>query len=54
MSELMNRAGITVGLINDIPTCEELVSRMTDGAEAEIKRLGSLVGPAAPKRESKL
>jgi hypothetical protein len=31
--DLIHRAGITVGLINDIPSCGELVPRMVKEAE---------------------
>jgi len=36
-------AGITLGLINDIPTCKELLNRMEQEAEEIIGRLGNLV-----------
>ncbi|KAE9404060.1 inosine monophosphate dehydrogenase [Gymnopus androsaceus JB14] len=36
-------AGITLGLINDIPTCKELLNRMEQEAEEIIGRLGTLV-----------
>lgn len=35
-------AGITMGLINDIPTCEELLVRMEREAEEIIEGLGNL------------
>lgn len=35
-------AGVTIGLINDIPTCEELVSRIEREAEEIIDKLVSL------------
>lgn len=35
-------AGVVVGLINDIPTCEELLRRIEREAEEMIERLGSL------------
>jgi NADH:quinone reductase (non-electrogenic) len=35
-------AGITLGLINDIPTCAELISRMEREAEAIIDGLGKV------------
>ncbi len=35
-------AGVTIGLINDIPTCEELVSRIEREAEEVIDKLVSL------------
>lgn len=47
-------AGITVGLIDDIPTCEDLVAKIVGDAEKEIRRVGSMVVPAATTRESKL
>jgi hypothetical protein len=54
-------AGITVGLIDDIPTCQELVQRMGMEAEGIIKSLVAKVVPdsgeqvwADEKRESKL
>jgi len=40
-------AGITLGLINDIPTCKELLDRMEREAEEIISRMGSLVAPRA-------
>ncbi|EPQ31960.1 uncharacterized protein PFL1_00159 [Pseudozyma flocculosa PF-1] len=36
-------AGITVGLIHDIPTCKELVAQMEADAEKHISRLATLV-----------
>ncbi|KAJ3802512.1 hypothetical protein GGU11DRAFT_740631 [Lentinula aff. detonsa] len=38
-------AGITVGLIDDIPTCQELLERMEREAEGIIGRMSSLVTP---------
>lgn len=35
-------AGVTIGLINDIPTCEELVSRIEKEAEEVIDKMASL------------
>ena len=35
-------AGITIGLINDIPTCEVLVKRMVQEAESIIDSLAQL------------
>ncbi len=35
-------AGISIGLINDCPTCEELVSRIEREAEEVIDRLAKL------------
>lgn len=35
-------AGVVVGLIKDIPTCEELLRRIEREAEAVIEKLGSL------------
>ncbi|KAE8209601.1 hypothetical protein CF319_g6965 [Tilletia indica] len=42
-------AGITLGLINDIPTCKELLQTMERDAEAHIARVSNLVskGPQA-------
>lgn len=40
-------AGITLGLINDIPTCKELLDRMEREAEEIISRMSSLVTPRA-------
>ncbi len=37
-------AGITIGLIHDIPSCEELVNNMERDAEAHIARLAKLAG----------
>ena len=42
-------AGITLGLIKDIPTCEELVSRMEREAEEIIEGMGKLRTTAQPK-----
>lgn len=36
-------AGITVGLINDIPTCEELLKRFEKGAQTIVSSLTSSV-----------
>jgi NAD(P)H-dependent flavin oxidoreductase YrpB (nitropropane dioxygenase family) len=45
------RAGISVGLIDDIPTCNELVRRIVNDAEDTIKGLHTkIIGT----RESKL
>ena len=35
-------AGITIGLINDIPTCEELLKRMEREAEEVIEGMARL------------
>lgn len=43
-------AGICIGLINDVPTCGALLSRMEREVEEQIGGLGKLVG----KRGSKL
>ena len=40
-------AGIVVGLIKDIPTCEELLKRIEREAESTIERLGKLGGTKA-------
>ncbi|KAJ3338460.1 hypothetical protein HDU93_009476 [Gonapodya sp. JEL0774] len=40
-------AGQVIGLIYDIPTCQELLSRMTKDAEARISALSKLVVPSA-------
>jgi hypothetical protein len=62
-SRLTCSAGITVGLINDIPTCQDLVARIVGDAETEIRRVSSCIAPeggqeawqkAASSRESKL
>lgn len=45
-------AGICIGLIKDIPTCEELLRRMESEVEEQIAGLGKLVGGG--KRGSKL
>lgn len=49
--------GISVGLINDVPTCEELVKRMNDEAEMYIQRMASLCAGRSSQtaaRESRL
>jgi NAD(P)H-dependent flavin oxidoreductase YrpB (nitropropane dioxygenase family) len=35
-------AGIVIGLIKDIPTCEELLKRIENEAEGTIERLNKL------------
>jgi NADH:quinone reductase (non-electrogenic) len=40
-------AGITVGLIHDIPSCDELVRNMERDAEKHINRLNAVVGRQA-------
>ena len=50
-------AGITVGLIHDIPTCEKLVADIEREAVDQIEKVASLVGHKASsqaKRESRL
>jgi NAD(P)H-dependent flavin oxidoreductase YrpB (nitropropane dioxygenase family) len=50
-------AGIAIGLINDIPTCEALVQRIGNEAEAIIRHMNGLIreDPQRGKaRESKL
>lgn len=37
-------AGIVIGLIKDIPTCEELLKRIENEAEGTIARLSKLSG----------
>jgi NAD(P)H-dependent flavin oxidoreductase YrpB (nitropropane dioxygenase family) len=37
-------AGIVMGLIKDIPTCEELVKRIESEAEGTIERLNKMSG----------
>ena len=37
-------AGIVMGLIKDIPTCEELLKRIESEAESTIERLNKLRG----------
>lgn len=39
-------AGVALGLIKDIPTCLELISRMEKEAEKHIRQLNGLVGKA--------
>lgn len=39
----MSRAGISIGLIDDIPTCEDLVARIVREAEAEIGRMSGMI-----------
>lgn len=43
LTKLTNRAGITVGLINDIPTCEELVPRIVREAEEIIRGVSASI-----------
>jgi len=40
-------AGIVIGLIKDIPTCEELLKRIESEAEGTIERLNKLRGTKA-------
>jgi NADH:quinone reductase (non-electrogenic) len=40
-------AGPVMGLINDIPTCAELLTRIEKEAEASIGRISKLVVPKA-------
>lgn len=56
-------AGISIGLIDDIPTCEVLVARIVQEAEMEINRMSGLLNVSGAeeawdrsrlKRESKL
>lgn len=58
-----SRAGISIGLIDDIPTCAVLVARITQEAETEINRMSGLIDVAGAEeawdrsqrtRESKL
>lgn len=42
-------AGISIGLIKDIPTCEELVKRIEQEAEGVIDHLASLRSASAAK-----
>lgn len=39
----MSRAGIAVGLIDDIPACQDLVNRIIKEAESQINRLNVAV-----------
>lgn len=57
------RAGITIGLINDIPSCEELVPRIVKDAEDIIRSVNATISidggeeawdKVAGSRESKL
>ena len=41
--------GLSIGLINDIPTCEELLRRMVCEAEEIIQGLGKLVVHSRPQ-----
>jgi nitronate monooxygenase len=42
-----------MGLIDDIPTCEELISRIvTEAEDLIIERLGGMVTTAAPEAMS--
>jgi hypothetical protein len=43
---LIRRAGISIGLIDDIPTCQDLVARIVSEAEAEINRMSGLMSVA--------
>ncbi|KAK0532229.1 hypothetical protein OC835_003396 [Tilletia horrida] len=43
-------AGITIGLINDIPTCKDLLQTMERDAEGHIARLSGLVGGGQKSR----
>jgi hypothetical protein len=46
--------GTAMGLIDDIPTCAELISRIVGDAEKLIKeRLGEMIAPAEPRRRSR-
>lgn len=45
--------GISVGLIHDIPTCEELVRRTGQEAEQHIQRLASLTAHQASSTQSR-
>ena len=45
-SRLIGRAGISIGLIDDIPTCQDLVARIVSEAEAEINRMSGLMSVA--------
>lgn len=38
-----NSAGISIGLIDDIPTCDELVSRITREAEVAIQGMNGMI-----------
>lgn len=40
-------AGQVIGLINDIPTCDELVKRIERDAEATLSEVQSLIVPAS-------
>jgi hypothetical protein len=40
---LTYRAGISIGLIDDIPTCQDLVARIVKEAEAEIGRMSGML-----------
>lgn len=40
-------AGVAVGLINDIPTCEELVSRIEREVEEILGQMNTVVTPSA-------
>ena len=43
---LTTRAGISIGLIDDIPTCQDLVARIVREAETEINRMSGLMNVA--------
>lgn len=50
-------AGVTVGLIHDIPSCKELVEKMSSDAERHIERLAGLAADRNAKgqqRQAKL
>ena len=40
--KLKSSAGISIGLKDDIPTCQDLVARIVREAEAEINRMSGL------------
>lgn len=43
--------GISVGLIHDIPTCEELVQKIGNDAEAHINRMSGLCASTMSKKQ---
>ena len=42
-NDAMWSCGQSVGLINDIPTCKDLVKRIVDEAEVQLKKGASMV-----------
>jgi len=47
-------AGITLGLIDDIPTCKVLIDRLEKGAEEILGQLNGMIVPAPGTAQAKL